>query len=68
MTKARPGLKKRAPRPAPHCQRELHALMCADPIAGVASVARGRSSLSSRFTRWVRSIGSRLLRFRQGRA
>lgn len=50
----RPGIRPKH-RPAPHCQRELHMLM-AKPV----------KPTTPWWVRAIRSLGGRLLRFRQG--
>jgi hypothetical protein len=73
MTRARPGIRKPPKsRPALIQQRELHALMhppvrsplpplCAEFDAIMADLS---PPLIDRFSAWVRSLGSRLMRFR----
>jgi hypothetical protein len=55
MTKARPGLKKKGPRPAPYCQRELRTLMH-------PPMPKLEPSIRDRWFAWWRSLGSRLMR------
>lgn len=64
MKTRRPGLAKRAPRPAPFVQAELHALMRSAPV--VAKVP----TLRERFNAWVRSKAARFMSFglRRGKA
>lgn len=78
MTAKRPGLKKRVPRPAPVVQRELHQAMRKHNLEffNVPEVEGAhqwriltaeelrRPTLMDAFAARVRSLGSRLLRFR----